>query len=152
MAIPDLTERCRVVASTCAATRIRQAARAVSQHYDGVMRPGGLVRTQFTVLVASTLAGPDGVPMTVLARLLVLDRTSLTRTLAPLEKAGLVRTTRGPADSRVRLVQITPAGTRRLARALDLWEEAQASFQDRAGSDWPQAHARLGRVVEAFTR
>ena len=147
----DLAQRCRLVAATCAATRIRQAARAVSQHYDAVMRPSGLVRTQFTVLVASTLAGPAGVPMSALARVLVLDRTSLTRTLAPLEKAGLVRTARGPADSRVRLVRITAAGSRRLARALDLWKEAQASFQARAGADWPETHARLGRVVQAFT-
>jgi DNA-binding MarR family transcriptional regulator len=115
------------------------------------MRRSGLVRTQFTVLVASTLAGPEGVPMSALARVLVLDRTSLTRTLAPLERAGLVRTTRGASDSRVRLVQITAAGSRRLARALDLWEEAQASFQSRAGADWPETHARLGRVVQALT-
>ncbi|HSB19617.1 MAG TPA: MarR family winged helix-turn-helix transcriptional regulator [Anaeromyxobacteraceae bacterium] len=147
----DLAERCRLVASTCAATRIRQAARAVSQHYDAAMRRSGLVRTQFTVLVASTLGGPEGVPMSALARVLVLDRTSLTRTLAPLEKAGLVRTTRGPSDSRVRLVKITAAGSRRLARALDLWEEAQASFQARAGADWPETHERLGRVVQALT-
>ena len=139
------------MAATCAAVRIRQAARVVSQHYDKVMRRAGLVRTQFTVLVASTLARPGGVPMSALARVLVLDRTSLTRTLAPLEKAGLVRTTRGPSDSRVRLVQITAAGSRRLARALDLWEEAQASFQARAGADWPETHARLGRVVQALT-
>jgi DNA-binding MarR family transcriptional regulator len=148
----DLTERCRLVAATCAATRIRQAARAVSQHYDRVMRRAGLVRTQFTVLVAGALAGPEGVPMSALARVLVLDRTTLTRTLAPLEKAGLVRTIRGPSDSRVRLVQITAAGSRRLARALDLWEEAQASFRARAGGDWPATHARLGHLVQALTR
>jgi DNA-binding MarR family transcriptional regulator len=147
----DLAERCRRVAETCAATRIRQAARAVSQHYDAVMRRAGLVRTQFTVLVASALAGPEGVPMSALARVLVLDRTSLTRTLAPLERAGLVRTARGRADSRLRLVRLTPAGSRRLARALDLWEEAQASFQARAGADWPETHARLGRLVRALT-
>jgi DNA-binding MarR family transcriptional regulator len=147
----DLTERCRRVAETCAATRIRQAARAVSQHYDAVMRDAGLVRTQFTVLVASTIAGPEGVPVSTLARVLVLDRTSLTRILAPLERAGLVRTDRDPSDSRVRLVRITAAGSRRLARALDLWEEAQASFLVRAGDDWPETHARLGRVVKALT-
>ncbi len=89
--------------------------------------------------------------MSALAKILVLDRTALTRTLAPLERAGWVRTARSPADSRVRLVRITPAGSRRLARALDLWEEAQASFQARAGADWPETHARLGRVVQALT-
>lgn len=149
--VPDLAERCRLVAATCAATRVRQAARVVSQHYDAVMRRSGLVRTQFTVLVASTLAGPEGVPVSALARILVLDRTALTRALAPLERAGWVRTARSPADSRVRLVRITPSGSRRLARALDLWEEAQASFLARAGADWPETHARLGRVVQALT-
>ncbi len=149
--VTDLAERCRLVATTCAATRIRQAARVVSQHYDAVMRRSGLVRTQFTVLVASQLAGPAGVPVSALARILVLDRTALTRTLAPLERAGWVRVAPSPSDSRVRLVRITAAGARRLARALDLWEEAQASFQARAGADWPETHARLGRVVRALT-
>ncbi|MBI5069553.1 MAG: winged helix-turn-helix transcriptional regulator [Deltaproteobacteria bacterium] len=148
----DLTERCRRVAASCAATRIHQAARVVAQHYDGAMRAAGLGRTQFTVLVASTVAGPEGVPLTALARLLFLDRTALSRTLGPLEKAGLVRTRRPGDDARVRLVQITPAGSRRLARALDLWEKAQASFQSRAGEGWPETHARLGRLVEALTR
>jgi DNA-binding MarR family transcriptional regulator len=148
----DLAARCRRVARSCAAIRIHQAARAVSQHYDAVMRPSGLARTQFTVLVASTLAGPAGVPLTALARLLVLDRTALTRTLAPLERAGLVRTARRDGDARVRLVQITPAGSRRLARALDLWDEAQASFESRAGKGWAETHARLGKLVEALHR
>src|SRR5512145_3313843 len=74
---PDLAERCRRVAAQCAATRIHQAARAVSQHYDAVMRASGLARTQFTLLVGSTVAGPEGVPLSTLARLLVLDRTAL---------------------------------------------------------------------------
>lgn len=147
----DLAERCRHVALTCAATRVRQAARAVSQHYDAVMRRSGLVRTQFTVLVAASLAGPDGATMTALARALVLDRTALTRALAPLEKAGLVRVAPSSGDARVRLVRLTPAGARKLERALDLWEEAQASFRSRAGTEWPETHARLGRLVEALT-
>ena len=148
----DLTARCRLVAASCAATRVRQVARAVSQHYESTMRAAGLSPTQFAVLVASALAGADGVPLSALARVLVLDRTSLTRTLAPLEKAGLLRTSRAPADARVRVVRPTPAGTRRLARALDLWEEAQARFEARAGADWPETHQRLGRVVAALTR
>jgi DNA-binding MarR family transcriptional regulator len=147
----DLVERCRHVAASCANIRLRQAARATSQHYDAVMRRSGLVRTQFTLLVACTLAGPAGAPVTALARTLVLDRTALTRALAPLEKAGLVRITPSATDARVRVVQITGAGTRRLTRALDLWEEAQASFQERAGGGWAETHARLGQLVQALT-
>jgi DNA-binding MarR family transcriptional regulator len=151
MVDPALTERCRRVAETCAATRVSQAARAISMHYTAAMRASGLARTQFSVLVAATLSGPEGISMTALARVLVLDRTSLTRTLAPLEKARLIQTARGSSDSRVRLVRITPAGSRRLARALDLWEEAQASFQSRVGPGWSEIHDRLGLVVGAFT-
>lgn len=150
VSVPSLADRCRLVSRSCAATRVRQVARRVSQHYESVMREAGLSTTQFSVLVAGTLAGVQGVPVSALARALVLDRTSLTRTLAPLEKAGLLRTAPAPSDARVRVVQITSAGSRRLTRALDLWEKAQAAFEARTGADWPETEARLARILRAL--
>jgi DNA-binding MarR family transcriptional regulator len=87
------------------------------------LRPSGLQATQFTLLVTIALAGTA--PITQLAKVLVMDRTTLTRNLKPLEKQGLVQVAPGE-DQRMRLVTLTEPGQQALTKALPLWEKAQA--------------------------
>ncbi len=115
------------------------------------MKSAGLGAGQFTALVASRVAGEDGIPITRLARVLVLERTSLTRTLKPLEKAGWVKIAPDRADARVRRIRLTPSGAKKLAQALELWEGAQKDFVARVGgSEWAALNKDLGRVVHAL--
>jgi len=114
--------RCLAAARECTASGLRGAARAVTRIYDEVMAPSGLRGTQLSLLVALSLTG--GAPIARLADELALDRTTLTRNLAPLERDGLVTSVAG-ADRRVRMVGLTAEGRRTLSRALPLWEEAQ---------------------------
>lgn len=60
------------------------AARAVTRAYDEALRPVGLRSTQFTVLVAASVA--NGIPLNRLATMLGLERTTLTRSLTGIEK------------------------------------------------------------------
>jgi DNA-binding MarR family transcriptional regulator len=107
---------------TCACANLRGAARAVTRLYDDILRPSGLQATQFTLLVTIALAGTA--PITQLAKVLVMDRTTLTRNLKPLEKQGLVQVAPGE-DQRMRLVTLTEPGQQALTKALPLWEKAQ---------------------------
>jgi DNA-binding MarR family transcriptional regulator len=75
--------------------------------YDQFLAPSGLQITQFTLLVSCAVAGP--VPITNLAEVLVMDRTTLARNLKPLEKRGMVKISEGE-DRRVRLVELTEKG------------------------------------------
>ena len=127
-----LFEKANQVAASCAAMNLRQASRAVSQLYDQIIRSTGLRGTQFSLLVAVYLAGPA--PVTRLAELLVMDRTTLTRNLKPLEKQGLVKVKPGE-DQRVRLVSLTDQGEDVLIEALPLWEEAQARVVNELGQE-----------------
>ncbi len=86
------------IAETCACLNVRKAARAVTQLYDEVLQPSGLRATQFNLLVAIALAGEA--PVTRLADALVMDRTTLTRNLKPLESQGLITIEAG-TDRRV---------------------------------------------------
>jgi DNA-binding transcriptional ArsR family regulator len=95
------------ISTHCACFNLRRAARAVTQLYDHTLAPSGLRATQVTLLVALAKAGP--VPFTRLASALGMDRTTLTRNLAPLERDGFVTQSPG-ADRRVKLVRITDAG------------------------------------------
>ena len=95
--------------SACTCANLRKAARVVTQAYDSALQPVGLKATQLTVL--ATLANRGDMPVTRLAEALVMDRTTLTRNLKPLERQGLVRIEQ-EADQRVRKVNLTAMGAR----------------------------------------
>ena len=111
------------VASHCVCFRLRKAARAATQVYDKALEPSGLRVTQFTLMVALALS--EELTLSEVAERLVMDRTTLTRNVAPLERDGLVASARGP-DRRERYLRVTAAGRRALTRALPLWRRAQA--------------------------
>jgi len=70
--------------------------------------------------------------MSVLAKTMRIDRTTLNRNLKPLLKAGLV-TVKAGEDSRSRQAMLTEAGHDALVNALVLWDRAQASLEDYLG-------------------
>ena len=108
----------------CKCSALRRASRAVTQHYEASFRGTGLRATQFTVLATLAQTGP--LPLTALASMLGLERTSLTRNLLPLEKKGFV-TAMGDDDLRVRRIAITKKGETAALNALDAWKKAQAT-------------------------
>jgi DNA-binding MarR family transcriptional regulator len=115
----------------CHCLALRQATRTVTNGYDAALAPTGLRVTQFSILL--TLSA--GSPMTVsqLAAALVLDRTTLTRNLKPLERDVLLSTGPGEHDGRERLIALTAAGKDKLAEALPYWRDAQKAFERQVG-------------------
>jgi len=126
------TAAIREVGRRCACFNLKRVTRAVTQVYDDYLRPTGLRVTQFSVLVA--LRNLHQSTINQLADKLVVDRTTLTRNLRPLEDAGLVRTRPGD-DRRVREIFLTPAGEEKLQEALPLWREAQGQMRRALGRD-----------------
>lgn len=99
----------------------------MTQHYEASFRGTGLRATQFTLLATLAQTGP--LPLTELATMLGLERTSLTRNLRPLEKKGLVRTM-ADDDQRVRRIAITKKGENAALAALDAWNQAQSTVEE----------------------
>jgi len=119
----------------CMCSALRRASRAVTQHYEASFRGTGLRATQFTLLATLAQSGP--LPLTELATMLGLERTSLTRNLRPLEKKGFVRAL-ADDDQRVRRIAITKKGENTALAALDAWNQAQSTVEGvlrRAGID-----------------
>lgn len=114
---------CAEVAESCTASHLRRASRAVSNAFDAAMRPSGLRISQLNALVALAIAGE--VPVWRLADLLALDRTTMTRSLRPLERRGFVASDVG-TDRRSKVLRITEKGRSVLARALPVWQRTQA--------------------------
>ncbi len=122
----------------CAHANLRKAMRVVSQAYDAALRPTGLKATQFTLL--AVLARRGDMALTKLSRILVMDRTTLTRNLKPLQAKGWLEIGR-EKDERIRLIAITGAGRNIVAQATPLWRDAQARVTEGLGQ------ARLSGLI-----
>ncbi len=128
--------------------RVRQVSRALTRLYDESLRPTGLQTSQLPVLVAVVMFGDAGANMRALASKLGMDRTTLTRNLGPLEKAGLLRVSRSPEDARVRIVSLTRSGERAIEAVFPLWQQAQERVRELLGaSRADELRGRLGQVL-----
>ena len=130
----DYTRAARKMAHECPAMKMRQATRIMGAYFDEALRPLGLQLSQLPLLCAAALHGEEGASMSQLARVLVLDPTTLTRNVRPLERTGLLRVARSPHDARARVVFLTPAGQRMIERAYPVWLEALKSVQRTFGA------------------
>lgn len=126
--------------SPCSCFRLRRAARRLSQAYDQALRPAGLRGTQYSLL--SHVLQADGLSVTELAERMAMERTTLTRNLRPLQKAGLLRIEAGP-DRRSRAVRITAQGRKAFEAAQPLWRAAERNFRRQMGRDQVAALHRL---------
>lgn len=113
----------------CNCLALRQAARHMTQFYDQHLAPTGLRTTQFSILAKLKRLGP--MTINVLARELVMDRTTLGRTMLPLERDGLIVIRDGTLDRRSKELAATKAGVERLHRGAKLWLAAQKEFEQR---------------------
>jgi DNA-binding MarR family transcriptional regulator len=115
------------VRDCCLCLHVQRAARALARRFDDAMRPLDLTNGQFSLMMA--LNRPKPPAMSAVAALLVVDRTTLTAALKPLERRGLVRVTIDPADRRSRLMTLTQKGRRLLARAVPVWERTHRKVE-----------------------
>ncbi len=133
--------------SVCTCLRVRKAARRVTQVYDRHLQPTGLTITQYGLL--SHLRSLDGVSIGALAERLVMDPTTLTRTLGPLVRRGLATLEADARDRRSRRLGLTPEGRAAVEAARPAWTEAQRQIEAALGPDDTAAlNAALDRVLD----
>ena len=117
----------------CNCGALRQAARRVTKLYDDALAPIGLGVNQFSILVRLNLVGPSTIQD--LARLLVMDRSTLGHLLRPLEKRGFVTLEVSKQDRRSRMIALTEAGKAAVAKARPRWAAAQRRFEGKFGKE-----------------
>lgn len=133
--------------SGCTCLHIRKAARRVSQLYDRHLEPSGLTITQFGLL--GHLKAFSGVSIGALAEKLLMDPTTLTRNLRPLERRGLIIIEADPRDRRARRLRLTAEGLRAFEDAKPAWERAQRHVREAlGGADSAALYEALDRVLE----
>ena len=112
----------------CASLNFRRTSRIVTRMYDTAMQASGVRSTQFAILVGIAKFQP--VAMGELANVLMLDSSTLTRSLRLLQKEGLIEISKR-AQMRRRFLTLTHSGQRPCSgaslcgeqRMQDLWRQ-----------------------------
>lgn len=129
---------------TCTCYALRKLTRTVTRLYDQHLSMAGIKATQFGLLRA---VESEALPISRLAELIAMERTTLTRNLRPLQEAGWVEL--GAAkDARLRVVKITPLGRDKIREAKAAWRGAQSALEQALGDDATRAlHADIGLAM-----
>ena len=133
----------------CACFDLRRATRAVSRMYDDFLRDEGLNVTQFSLL--RLIYVEKELSISTLGRYMVMDRTSITRALAPLERDGLIHSRSG-ADKRIRIVSVTNKGRKLVDDAEPKWRQAQEALIETIGEGRWRAMCTLLRDTTRMVR
>jgi len=129
----------------CASFNFRRTARAVTRLYDVALQKSGIRSTQFAILVAVAKNYP--ISIGALGEMLVIDGTTLTRSLRLLQKAGLVAVS-NRAAKRQRFLSLTTRGENTLARAVPAWRKAQERFEATIGTEhWVELRKEMERLA-----
>jgi DNA-binding MarR family transcriptional regulator len=137
---PSIAEQ--MLACTC--RRLRKVTRRVTQIYDQALAPLDLTITQFGLL--AYLAAYGEVSIGELAEESMMDPTTLTRTLQPLERRKLIRIATARDDRRRRNVSLSETGRATFRDAVPLWRKAGAQLGETLGT---RGRAGLDQSLEA---
>ena len=125
----------------CLCFATQRAARTLARRFDEALRPVGLTSGQFSLLMS--LNRPEAPSITAVAKLMAMDRTTLTANLKPLERRGLVEMAIDDTDRRGRRLILTEAGRMLLSDALPIWERTHEDI-DRLLAQGDPAALRAG--------
>jgi DNA-binding MarR family transcriptional regulator len=133
----------------CMCANLRRAARAITQAYEGALRPFGLSASQLTILQVLERAG--NLTQGQLGEILVMDSTTLTRTLDIMARQGWVAKRKG-RDRRERFLSLAKNGREILRHAQPAWEAAQSRVQQRLGSErWNALQQLSNEITDVLT-
>jgi len=118
--------------SICNCLNIRRASQALTEVYDGYLKPSGLKVSQFSLLKHIKKLGPISVSN--LALSMRLDRTTLVRNMKTIENKELIQDI-SIQGSRDRQLKLTDKGIEVLEIGELHWNEAQEYIMEYMGRD-----------------
>ena len=121
----------QAIIEVCFCHHARRTARAISRVFDEALAPAGIKSNQFNILVA--IAAGDVTSVGTVAKMLAMDRTTLSRNLKPLREAGYI-SSEGGAGRRPDALTLTETGQAVLNRAVSYWRGAQRVLTERLGA------------------
>ena len=114
------------VVAECLCLKLRMVARTTAVLYDKAVQPVGLSSSQFSALRNIYRFVP--LRITELAKVMLLERTTLTRNFELLQEQNLLELRRSATDARVFTPALTARGVSTLKAAVPRWQLAQRRF------------------------
>ena len=143
-----LSSACLEPAQTCACHTLRSLSRRATRWYESHLAEWDLTAGQFTLLIILHIKGP--ISLTTVAEMVGSDRTTLYRSIKPLQDRGYLTSKPNPEDARARLHTLSAKGRRVLEHALPRWREAQSGFVRAVGEErWGLLFPDLARLSTA---
>jgi DNA-binding MarR family transcriptional regulator len=134
------------VPTPCACTSVRRVARVLARAYDASLAGSGMNVTQLAVMRAILRHQKE--PLTRIAEDLAMDRTSLYRALASLQRKKWINLS-GGADNRSHTATVTERGNAVLSKVDPCWARVQTAVINSFGdAPWKAFVAELQRLSE----
>src|SRR5437763_12385750 len=131
----------------CACQNLRRVTRIVTRTYDRELRKAGVEITQFGLLTA--LAAVGEATQKRLSTGFAMDSTTLTRTLALMQRQGWIHVKSG-YDRRERIFGLTRVGRQQLTKAQAHWDRAERRLREKLGDTfWKSMKETVSRITEA---
>lgn len=131
--------------SICNCLNLRRASAAITKLYDEKLAPSGLTVSQYSILKNIKFLG--SVSVSELAIKIRLDRTTLVRSLKPLEAASLIIDV-SQKGTRNRQLQLTEKGAEKFIEAEYLWNDAQNIITQKIGKENIEKLTSLLSMIE----
>lgn len=122
-----------LVNRNCFGLNIQRAARVTGRKFDEAFRPLGINHWQFAMLMGLNV--PSGLIISELAHLLVVDRTTITANLKPLERAGFLTIRVDEDNIRSKRIELTQKGLDVLDAALPIWADVNSEIAGAVGKE-----------------
>lgn len=122
----------RIDNTDCHCLKMRRSAENIVGFYDRMLAPAGVTLRQYSLL--SAIAEQDGCSIRELGDATLLERSTLARSLKPLEKEGLVEDRRAKG-SRNSELYLTAKGQHICRDAAWRWKNAQHAFEEKIGAE-----------------
>ena len=116
----------------CHCLKMRRSAENVIRFYDSYLLPLGITVRQYSFLNA--IMHHDSCTVTELAKLTLLDRSTLSRNIKPLIKRGFIEDIKN-IGSRNSILTLSEEGKILCNKATLLWEEAQKEYEEILGKE-----------------
>ena len=116
----------------CLKANLHKACRVISSLYGEAMSQSDLQGTQFTLL--SAISGFGEVTIGELSNFLIMDQTTVTRSVNLLKEAKYIEVMQGE-DRRTRIIHLTERGQEALQTAYPMWLEAQTRVWEHLGNE-----------------
>lgn len=112
----------------CHCIRMRRATQAITEYYDRALKPSNITINQYMLLKSLYFLKEGSVSD--LAKKVRLDRSTMVRSIKPLEDEGYIEDM-ADRGNRKRRLRLTEKGVAKVENTAPLWDEAQGEIEKR---------------------